>query len=435
MKKALLISLALALVPALVFMTGCTSSNSPSSNSPSNAASPSPASLSGSISFFTMNASFDAQYKQMITDFNKIYPNVTVNYTSIADSGAYLTQLAADIQTGDMPDLFNQGPTYAGYNEYAKAGITADLSNMAFVQNMLPSTKALLDVNGKIYGFLEYQYIIPMFYNKAIFSQLGLTPPNSWAEFVTLNNTLRAKGYDGVGYCGGTVDAWWLCKALSLQNMGSTAFRDFMNGMDDGSITSIDSGSKIYSALQSLSQYYKDNILYPNSETTQLPALLTLFAQKKCAMMMMGTFELANVDKDLPGIDIGMFPMPTLNTTKVTYGEPGGIIQMSASSKNPDAAKAFLDFMANTEHNAMLINQSKQIPTMQGITPNYQYGDIIASLISSGVETLPIFTMSNTDSYNNSYMAMQHDILFKGVDVDTATKAFGDVLKSAAIAG
>jgi glucose/mannose transport system substrate-binding protein len=49
----------------------------------------------------------------------------------------------------------------------------------------------------------DFSLISDVFYNKAIFAKLNITPPTTWDQFVTVCNTLRAAGVQPLGDAGG----------------------------------------------------------------------------------------------------------------------------------------------------------------------------------------------------------------------------------------
>jgi len=370
----------------------------------------------------------------MISAFEAKYPGVKVNYVSNGDSNAYGITLMAGIQSGDGADVFGYWPN-TQFGQFVQQGVTADLSDMAFVNNLTPGAKELTTVNGKVYGYNDSVNLYVVFYNKDVFSQLNLTPPTTWSEFVTLNNTLKQNGYNGLDYCGATVASQWLFHAIALTEMGASGYAAFMNGMDDGSITSVESVPAFYSSLKSLAQYYTDQILYPNSQTTQLPQSFALFAQKQSVMMQMGTWELGNAATDFPGINIGMFPVPSLSSCDTSYAEPGQVVMINSKSKNLALAKAFVDFMATPENSQLFCDMCNVTPTIKGVTPTFAGADELAALMAGKVEVLQMNNGDNTDLYYNDFYKMTDDILFNGVPVDTAVQAYNAVLQSANIAG
>jgi ABC-type glycerol-3-phosphate transport system substrate-binding protein len=59
--------------------------------------------------------------------------------------------------------------------------------------------------DNKLYTLPIYADMAGLFYNKTIFSQLGITPPTTWAEWMDINAKLKAAGYEPVGWAGNDI--------------------------------------------------------------------------------------------------------------------------------------------------------------------------------------------------------------------------------------
>lgn len=59
--------------------------------------------------------------------------------------------------------------------------------------------------DNKLYTIPIYADMSGVFFNKSIFDKLGLQPPKTWADWLKLNDKLKASGYEALGWMGADV--------------------------------------------------------------------------------------------------------------------------------------------------------------------------------------------------------------------------------------
>src|SRR2546421_1839796 len=139
--------------------------------------------VSGSISFDGIWTGAEAKnFGQVIKAFNKVYPNVHVNYKPVGNNVP--TVLATAIAGGhppDMADIAQPGlvKQYADQKklkpiDYAKGAMTA---------NFAPVWSQLATFNGHLYGVLfKASNKSLVWYNVKAFKTAGVTAPKTWAN-------------------------------------------------------------------------------------------------------------------------------------------------------------------------------------------------------------------------------------------------------------
>ncbi len=215
----LAIMLVLSIVTSL-FLIGCGSDNESKATSTesSTAAQTSAAAASSSadtpsvldkeakISFTNFMASGDnAKYlTAMITEFNKIYPKITVKSENVGwDS--YFTGMQTRIAAGNAPDVYELN--YEHFVGYATQGVLADVTPYFESSKFDPSVlnEAALKAfqyEGKQYGLPETFSNVLLFYNKDLFDKAGVAYPTAdwkWADEQAAAEKIRALGKDIFG--------------------------------------------------------------------------------------------------------------------------------------------------------------------------------------------------------------------------------------------
>lgn len=382
------------------------------------------------ITYSTFRYEDEAIFKELIEKFQKENPEITVKFETNKDTNAYYTTLKANLQSGQAADVFDVHPGNDFFT-FAKEGVISDLSAMDFITNYQDGPKALTTVDGKVFGYNHAVNLITGIYNKEIFSQNGWTEPKDWNEFVALVGKVKAAGFGGISYLGADVKAVWLTNMLLNQEMGAAEFKAFMEGIDSGDITNVKDNAKAYTVLKTLSEINKNKLLYDNSESVKYPQALSLFAQKKAAIMIMGTWTFGTRDTDYPGIDVGIFPVPTLDKSNVYYAEPAQISCINASGKYQEAAQKWVNFLATAENASVYISKAKMTPTIKGVKADFPGADLLSAAMEKGVNVMPVVSIPKTEFYSSAYNAMIENILFKGADVDQEVATFEAALKKA----
>jgi len=379
--------------------------------------------IAQTITYSSFRYEDEAIYKALIDKFQKENPKITVKWDTNQDTNAYYTALKANLQSGQAADVFDVHPN-ANFVSFAADGVLADLSSLAFVKNYQAGPKAMTTIGGKVYGYNQDVNLICVIYNKDVFKKVGVAAPRNWADFVSITNKLKQAGFGGMAYIGGTVKADWLTNAIFCEVMGPTDYKALQEGIDSGKLMTIKDNAKAMTGLKTLAAYYAEKIFYDNSDTLQYPQSLALFAQKKAAQIMMGTWTFGTKATDYPDVDQGIFPVPTLASTDIAYAEGGQVACVNAGSRNIDAAKKFVDFLATAENSSIYIAKSKMTPTIKGVKAEFSGIDMLNAQMAKGVNVLPVAVTTNDTIWSPFWKAMAENILFKGADVNKEVATF-----------
>ena len=134
------------------------------------------------------------RFQAVLNGFKKLYPNVSVKYTSGGDNTQ--TILATAIQGGKPPDLAS----------IAQPGLLRDFANQGALKsigfarataakNYAPDWLKLGTVKGKLYGlFFKGANKSTVWYATAAFKTAGVKSPATWPALLAAAKTLRASG-------------------------------------------------------------------------------------------------------------------------------------------------------------------------------------------------------------------------------------------------
>src|SRR5664280_468392 len=130
--------------------------------------------------------------------FNQANPTTKITATTFQND-AYKTKIKTAIGSGQAPTII-WGWGGGTLRSYEQAGAVEDLTswfaaNPAVKSRLFPSSFGAATINGKIYAMpAETVQPIILYYNKKLFDQVGVKPPQSWGDIMTLVPKFNAKG-------------------------------------------------------------------------------------------------------------------------------------------------------------------------------------------------------------------------------------------------
>jgi ABC-type glycerol-3-phosphate transport system substrate-binding protein len=290
----------------------------------------------------------------LVAAFEDEHPQITINpqYTQFSD---YVKNIKLTMTSDTAPDI-------AQYNVAMKdligAGEILELDEYSEAYdwpNAFPEislTQLTSEPNGKTYGTGNL-YGVPaglsltgIFYNKDLAEQAGIDgPPATLEEFEADLQAAKDAGLAPLEV--GALDSAGLHLWAALLNvlMPQDDYRDWVNGQPGGDLT----GPDAVAATEKLVEWAQKGYIAEGANGTGQADATAAFAQGKAVYLMNGNWAAAQVDDEL-GEDAGffLFPGPTADGPATGSGFSVSY-SVSARTDQPDAAAAFLDFLASDE--------------------------------------------------------------------------------------
>ncbi|MGO4698982.1 ABC transporter substrate-binding protein [Paenibacillus sp. FSL A5-0031] len=236
-------------------------------------------------------------------------------------------KLKAEMAAGNPPDIFE---VFGGadLNLYVKANRMLDLTPI-IAELGLTDKFASLDeftVDGKVYGLPFGGYSEAIFYNKKIFSELGLEIPTTWTQLVEISEKIKTAGYTPLGLA--AKDGWvngMLWNTVMERNVGIQAFSDVVAGTAKWTDPNFVKGLTSYAELVNKDFFTKGalGLAYADQGAQLLSG--------KAAMVFTGTWDANRFSGDEAGDlkgQIGYFGFPSIE------GGAGDQTSINASYSN-----------------------------------------------------------------------------------------------------
>ncbi len=350
MKKRII---AIALVGALaVSLAGCGSSSGSSDSASTGDSSASgevvaDEDLSGTLTIWEHDYSFEDALSDLCDAFMEKYPNVEVDY-EIKSSGDYYSVLSQAIQSNDGPDLFwTNGTATVNMEDYAENGALEDLTDLVDYSFISDSAMDLAEVDGSYYSVpwmtLDTRTV---FYNKDMFEENGWEVPTTFSEFEDLLATIKASGITPISMA---LDEWCLLFCFEPMLAGYDAdYSASLQDYEDGGVNATD--QTVRDCMQKLvdwadAGYFGDNWTGVIDNDSQILAFTTGAA----AMDIAGSWDSETIAGNNPALNFGAFTIPAEDGTCGLVGTSSNGFSISAKSQNMDAAIAFANFCASEE--------------------------------------------------------------------------------------
>lgn len=355
--------------------------------------SPAPAASDGSVSG-TLTGVFDVTFKdtieEIVANFEKEYPDVKVefNYQGGDVGGLISTQL----QANTAPDIlltFPGGDAGSGANvnvvTLASQGKLMDLSDQAWTDDVPEVWKSEVDYEGKTYAYPGAAQPLAAIYNQDALDDAGLEIPETLSDVYQLCEDAAADGK--YAYAQGLGETLAGPQMLSFGQTASLVYGpdpDFKAQLDDGTTTYQDSAwvdqFEIYQKMFDKGCFGEGALGRDRKQGGDAVAAGQAFGivdvgAAKSAMVAANP-DAQFVVAGIPASDDGDLYVTAL---------PGYTVAANAAAKNPAAAAAFMEFLAEPAQSVIYANGFSSVP----IIPNDEYtapADLapFAELLASG---------------------------------------------------
>jgi raffinose/stachyose/melibiose transport system substrate-binding protein len=289
----------------------------------------------------------------IIPAFEAQNPGIKVVFAPSAPT-EYNAALNSKLEAGTAGDLITCRPFDASLSLY-DAGHLADLSGLAAMANFSPVAKSAWQTDDGAATFcVPMASVIHGFiYNADAFAELGLSEPATEADFFAALDAIKADG-TYIPMAMGTNDQWEAA-TMGYNNIGPNYWKG-----EEGRLALIAGTTKLtdaqwvapFATLARWKDYLGDGFeaqTYPDSQN--------LFTLGRAAIYPAGSWEISGFNTQAT-FKMGAFAPPVQAAGDTCYiSDHTDIgIGMNAKTANPEAAKAFLEWVGSAEFAAMYAN-------------------------------------------------------------------------------
>ena len=222
--------------------------------------------------------------------------------------------------------------------------ISAFLDDLQIEENYYPVTLEPVTYQGKKYGLPAVCNNVALIYNKKMFADAGLNPPQTWEELekdAKLLTTDQTKGF-----------------LLSAKEGEQGAFQILPWILSTGEEVERIGNEGTQRAFTYLNGFMQDGYMTKNCVNLSQTDVARAFVNGETAMMENGPWILPMLEKS--GIDYGISILPVDKEKSVIAGGEDFVVM---KGKNCDSAKAFLKYYDQNEIMSKFCGKTSVLPT------------------------------------------------------------------------
>jgi len=442
MKKIFYCVIAVMLA-AMVFVACSKSEAAASGTSAQAAAAPANAGELTYVTFWNQGEP-SANYLALCVDAFQKETGVKVNFSPVGRD--IMTKIRTDILSGNSPDLIDQD-----FVEINAALMKGDDKGLLPLDDLLKSSgpdgeATFMDVFNKSemdlfardgsYYYIPYVKVTSgFFYNKTLFEKLGLNPPRTWDDFMTVNQKLKANGIAPLALDGNisfynAYYYYWACTRVLGSGKFSAAANDATGAAwDDPGF--LQAAQMVYDLSKGGKNYFQDGY-----EGSAYPAAQSDWALGKSGSVLCGTW-IPNETGQMVAQDwkYGFFAFPEVHGAKGSYTDVEGYLMGYAipkGAKNPDNAKKFIKFALKKEWAQTFVKMTDNMSGRKDVDPPAVLSDVTAYLANatSAHKSYDGLMSDLPDWWANVFYPVDNDLIFGKI----TPKQFIDKIKTQTVA-
>lgn len=295
------------------------------------------------------------QMKQLNDAFTKKYPNVKINRVSQSfdDLATTLRLALTDNEAPDVVQANNGRNTMGAFvtagqllplNTYADKYGWTDRFPQSVLQYSTYSEDGKTFGTGNIYGLPQVGEVVGVYYNKKKLTALKLEVPKTWEEFEAALAAAKAAGEIPIEL--GNLDKWPAGHVFG-PIQGQYVAADQITDLGLGNAGASWKTPENEAAAAQLSDWVTKGYFNEGPNGTDYDAAWQALTKDQGVFLIGGSWLAADLEKAMKD-NIGFFaPPPPAGKTVATTGGTGLPFAVTKSSKNPDVAAAYIDFITN----------------------------------------------------------------------------------------
>jgi len=336
---------------------------------------------------------------------------IKVDY-QIVPSDQYESLLMTKINSGECTDIFGgQSSKFSIVTQFDVEKNAVDLSGESWAGNVEPAAAEELSAGGKLYGqpIQDVSACWAVAYNIKMFDELGLSIPTNYKEFCDVCEKIKAAGITPIYEC--VSDGWhhvcWTEAAVAATKADS-GYPDALNE-NKATFEGNKELTTMFSQLKEMADkgYMGDN--YMSNQYADAPASI---ASGEYAMVLYNQGLGAEVNAVDPSFDvdnIGYFVNPLCDNQALNVNYCGPSRFIFSGSKNIDAAKKYLEFMASDESLAYMTENVGKFNQLPYTNAPSAYSKVVQDFYDRYPEKIAVFQAS-VKYYNPAWMDIGADM-------------------------
>ena len=351
------------------------------------------------ISFYTQQGTaLQEVTSAYIAEFNKLYPNIHVEHTTLGDYDGVRDQIIADISVGGQPNVAYCYPDHVALYNLAKAVATLDdlIDSQVTVTRADGTTEILGLTDEQKADFIEgyydegrqfgdgLMYTMPfskstevLYYDKTFFDANGIAVPTTWDEMEQVCAKIKELDPDSIPFGYDSESNWFItmCEQYGSDYTSATGEHYLFNNEQNRAFVKMFNEwyNKGYLTTQKLYGAYTSGLF---TSTNGVRSYMSIGSSAGAKYQR----PTANADGSYPfEVGIATVPQVNLENRKVISQGPSVCIFKKDNPQEVVASWLFVKFLTtNVDFQAEFSMASGYVPVIKSVTDNEVYANFLA---------------------------------------------------------
>ena len=349
--------------------------------------------------YSTMGSNLQTVLNTYIEEFNKLYPNIHIEHTSVGGYDDVRDQISTEITNGNQPNIAYCYPDHVALYNLAKSVVSLD--------NLIDSTAEVTRADGstEVLGLTEEQkndfiagyynegrqfgddlmYTLPLskstevlYYNKTFFEANGLTVPTTWEEMEALCAKIKEIDPESIPLGYDSEANWFItmCEQLGTDYTSATGEHYLFNNPENKDFVKMirDWFQKGYVTTQTIYGSYTSGLFVADSGIRSYMSIGSSAG---------ATHQRPKADANgAYPFEVGIATIPQANADnqKVISQGPSLCIFQKQNPQEVIASWLFVKFLTtNVEFQAEFSMASGYVPVLKSVGQNPVYAEFLNS--------------------------------------------------------
>jgi len=331
------------------------------------------------------------------TEMTEMYslekPNVKFNITPMSTLDIMDLAPSSLASGGEDIDLLWIEATEPIQNTMAKEGLLLDLTPYYDQYNWWDQVAEAYIDSTKTPDFGQFFFPTSLvswpyfFYNKAIFNEVGVEPPEELNDIFLLASKLRDAGYEPIAVGSG----WhtdYIMENLWVRFLTEEEWHDFLYWYSDDEISADALKSEgVVEAYTFFKKMVNEGVFQTGHVAMDADGARSLFNEGKAAIHSAGSWVSANIKEEAPEIDFGVFALPKYNsaTSIIIYGNNALAVPADISEEKLSVVIDYLDKTISNEYAVTSYNHGQMTYSLNVVSEEIEK---VADPITTEIATL-----------------------------------------------
>ncbi|MGI9254163.1 MAG: ABC transporter substrate-binding protein [Thermomicrobiales bacterium] len=325
---------------------------------------------------------------EIYAGFTAENPNVTIKREAV-DNDQLRQTLRTSLSSGEGPDVifYDAGPGYAGVLADSELIIPLDeyAATYGWKDKVAGTAMQGTTIDGKLYGMPLQVDLIGMYVDKAVMDEHGWTTPTTLGEMLTFCKTASEAGVIPIAFADNP--GWQAFHQFSMtanQMIGADAMQEVLynGGTANWNSPEIVAAIKAYfSDMMDAGCFPEDAVALTYDDGN------ALFYSGEAALHTTGSWLIGDIEANMEDASsVEFVPFPALDGGKGRYWITGvgSAYYVTANSKHPDEAAAFIDHLFHPDVVAdMWVERGKYVVPVEFDATAVEASPLFASVLGN----------------------------------------------------